>query len=307
MPTNSDSQGAGSAANAVSKRASTPLGPAPSGVYGDTALRNYTDKLALFNRFVEPELRAAIAALGIRLGQKILDVGCGVGQITQWLGELAAPNGFAVGMDLAQAHVRDALCRASSIGCGYFVQAHSAQIPFARGAFDWVWASNSINHIRDAHQWLRDVMHWIKPGGHLVVGQSSFLPDMVFAWDARLERAVTYACRKYYCHKYGLDEDQLSAPRDWVGKLRAAGFVGVRAKTITIERTAPLSEFDRFYFVEWFKNYWGHRVKDYLSAADWRAVQALTSPDSPRFAPDRPDFHHIETYTLITGQVTHDP
>jgi hypothetical protein len=134
-----------------------------------------------------------------------------------------------------------------------------------------------------------------------VIGQSGFLPEMIFAWDARLEREALYACRRYYCNKYGLGERELSAPRHWVGGLRAAGFTDVTAKTVVIERVAPLSPFDEFYFAEWFRNYWGHRVQAYVQPEDWQEIARLTDPHSRHFAPRRPDFHYIETFTVVVG------
>ena len=266
------------------------------GLYGDTSQRNYVNKLALFNQFAEPELREVIAWLGMKPGQVVLDAGCGTGHITQWLHEAVAPCGFAIGLDLASAH-----CTIASAITKHVVQANVSQLPFVYGTFDWIWTSNTINHVAQPLEELRKLAGWLKPGGRLAIGQSSFLPEMMFAWDARLEREATYACRRYYCNKYGLGERDLSAPRNWMGVLREAGFANATAKTFVIERVAPLSPFDAIYFAEWFKNYWGHRVQAYLPHEDWQEIERLTDANSPHFAPRRPDFHYIETFTVVVG------
>jgi SAM-dependent methyltransferase len=262
--------------------------------YGDTPQRDYHDKLTLFNRFVEPELRQLIASLGLRRNQTVLDAGCGVGLMTQWLRESSQAR--VIGIDLSHEHVRAAYAIHRNTA-----QASLTQLPFGAGCFDWVWSSNTLNHVTQPVDELRNLLCWLKPGGRLAIGQSNFLPDMLFAWDARLEREATYACRKYYCRKYNLDERDLSAPRNWVGLLHAAGYTSVRAQTVVIERVAPLSDFDLLYFAEWFRNYWGHRVQPFLSAEDWAEVQRLTDPAAPTFAPRRDDFHHIQTYTVVIG------
>lgn len=269
-----------------------------AGLYGDTAARDYADKLSAFTSFAAPELRATIGNLGIGPGQRVLDVGCGTGQLARWLHE-AASDTHVIGLDLARAHLAAATTRHERLS---WVQADASCLPFADDTFDWIWLSNTLNHLRDPGAWLGDARRLLRRDGRVVIAQGSFLPDMILAWDARLEREVTYACRAYYCRKYGLDEAQLSAPRDWVGRLRAAGYVDVQAQTRVIERTAPLSPEQRAYFADWFRDFWGHRVQAFLSEADWRAVQALTDPASPTFAPDRPDFHALQTYTLVSGR-----
>jgi len=274
-----------------------PMSTTP-GLYGDTSTRDYGDKLTAFTSFAAPELRSAIGTLGIGHGHRVLDVGCGTGQLTRWLAE-ATPAALVVGVDLARAHLHAARTRHAVPVC---IQADAGRLPFGNDTFDWIWTSNTLNHLPDPVQWLRDARRLLRRDGRVVIAQASFLPDMIFAWDARLEREVTYACRAYYCRKYGLDEAQLSAPRDWVGRLRAAGYDDVRAETRVIERTAPLSPADRAYFTGWFRDYWDHRVQAFLSEADWRVVQALTDPTSPAFAPDRADFHALQTYTLVSGR-----
>ena len=264
--------------------------------YADTPQRDYRNKLALFNQFVEPELRQLIASLNMQPGQTILDAGCGVGQMTHWLHEAAGAASRVVGIDLASEHVRAAYAIHKNT-----VQASVTQLPFVARCFDWVWASNTLNHLKRPVAEICNLRHGLKLGGRLVIGQSNFLPDMLFAWDARLEREATYACRKYYCHKYNLDERELSAPRNWVGLMHEAGLANIQAQTIVIERVAPLSDFDLLYFAEWFHNYWGHRVQPYLNAEDWAELQRLTDPQSPAFAPRRADFHHIQTYTVVIG------
>jgi hypothetical protein len=76
-----------------------------------------------------------------------------------------------------------------------------------------VCSVNTVNHL--AH-WLagtRKLAASLRPGGRLALGQSSFLPDVYFAWDARLERVTTEAVRAYYRDRYRLTEEALTALR----------------------------------------------------------------------------------------------
>lgn len=276
---------------------------AQSGVLGDTAERAYDDKLELLSRFMEPELRAIIANLGLRTGERVLDAGCGVGLTTAWFAEQVAPDGEAVGVDLAEAHV----VTAERLNGGQnlplrFMQGDIMRLPFAPGSFDLIWSSNTLNHLPDPPAAARTLGRRLRPDGRLVLGASLFLPEMHFAWDERLERAVTAACLRHYREKYGLDERATSAWRAGVGLLRGAGFVDVTVRTQVVERSAPLSAADERYFAGYYANYWAHRVQRFLAPEDWEQLQRLCDPASPDFAPRRPDFHFMQTYTVIQGR-----
>jgi hypothetical protein len=89
-----------------------------------------------------------------------------------------------------------------------------------------------------------------------------------------------------------------------VGLVREAGLRDVQACTVVIERIAPLSTPDEDYlFQTIFRDTWGERLRPYLSAQDYLQVTQLCDPHSPGFALRRPDFHFLQTFTLITATV----
>lgn len=276
--------------------------PGSTGLLGDTTHKSYVAKLDLFNRFAEPELRSIIADLALLPGDHVLDAGCGTGLMTTWLAE-HVPHGLALGLDLASDHLHHARQRLaqSPLPLNFF-QANLLRLPLPVGRFDLIWSSNALNHLHEPVEGLRSLLRLLRPGGRLVLGQSAFLPDMFFAWDARLEKEVTLACRQYYRDKYGLDERDTSAVRNLFGWMQRAGLAKVQARTVVIERTTPLTPQDELYFVEGvFSGYWAHRVQPYLSEEDWHTLTALCDPRSAEFCLRRSDFHHIQTYTLVAG------
>ena len=44
-----------------------------------------------------------------------------------------------------------------------------AELPFADGAFDLVWASEVIEHVSDTARWLSEVRRVLTPGGVLLI------------------------------------------------------------------------------------------------------------------------------------------
>lgn len=274
---------------------------APSGLLGDTAQRDYARKLRLFSVFAEPELRAAIAGLGLKPGMRVLDAGCGTGEALKWLAEEIGPGGAAIGFDLASAHV------ASAAACAppgvHVVQANLLRAPFRPHTFDLIWCVNTIHHLRDPIRAVSTLRSLARAGGRIVLGQSSLVPEMYFAWDARLERVTNEAVRQYYRDRYGLSEYALTQVRSVVGWLRAIALQQITVRTLVIERIGPLQPADEAYLLEViFRGTWGERLRPYLSAADYAELVSLCDPNASGFALRRPDFHFLQCFTLVMGE-----
>jgi SAM-dependent methyltransferase len=281
----------------------TPARSAPTGgLLGDTASRDYSSKLSAFNAFAEPELRRVIGALNLAPGMHILDAGCGTGEALSWLHELVAPNGTVVGVDLSAAHLEAARGR---LRPGVTIlQADLLGAPLPLQSFDFIWCVNTIHHLRDPLQGINRLASLLRPGGRIALGQSSLLPDMYFAWDARLERLINEAVRSYYRERYALDERDLAAVRSLLGLLHRAFLHRVTIRTGVIERTAPLRAVDRAYLLETiFRRTWGARLRPYLSPADYAELIALCDPGHSQFALRRPDFHFLQTFTVAVAEI----
>ncbi len=286
----------------------------PPGRLQDTAARDYAGKLRLFSRFAEPELRGLISSLGLFPGAHVLDAGCGTGEALDWLAAAVGPGGRVVGVDLAAAHVAAArlgdVAQLPAAVCGSpgagrcVVQGDVRQAPFAAESFDLVWCVKTLHHLDDPAAGLQGLVRLLRPGGRIALGQGALLPEMYFAWDARLERLTHEAVRRYYRDRYGLDECDLAGVRGLLGLLRGARLGAVSVRSVLIERISPLRPADRAYLEEAiFRGTWGERLRPYLPPADFAALARLCDPADEAFALTRPDFHFLQSFTLACGTV----
>jgi SAM-dependent methyltransferase len=272
------------------------------GRLGDTTARDYSGKLSKFNAFAQPELRGLIKSLDLKSGMHVLDAGCGTGEALNWLLGEVSSSGRVVGVDLAAAHVAAARLHASPQ-----IELHQANLfddLFEPANFDLVWCVNTINHLTDPVAGVIHLAALLRAGGRMAIGQSSFLPDMYFAWDARLERVVNDAVRRYYQERYDLNEHDLRAVRAVVGILQRANLRNITVRSVMIERAWPLDEATHAYLSETiFRDTWGERLRPYLSADDHQELTRLCNPLDPDCALRRSDFHFLQSFTLATGEV----
>jgi SAM-dependent methyltransferase len=273
-----------------------------SGLLGDTVARDYSRKLTQFNAFAAPELRQLIASLELKPGMHVLDAGCGTGDALEWLRAEVGGEGSVTGIDLAAAHTT--VARTAAPADTLVVQADLLRAPLADHSLDLIWSVNTVNHFHEPVAGVRTLASLLRPGGRMALGQSSLLPDMYFAWDARLERLTNEAVRQYYRDRYQVNERDLTAVRSIVGLLQRSGLRDVTVRTVMIERTWPLRPADESYLLETiFRNTWGERLRPYLSDEDFAELMRLCDPGHPDFALRRRDFHFLQSFTLAVGAI----
>ena len=269
---------------------------------GDTPDRDYSRKLQLFNAYAQSEIRQLITGLALKPGMRILEAGCGTGEALAWLQEAAGSAGIVTGIDLSAAHVCAARKRASAQI--EILQADFMRAPLPAANFDLIWCVNTIHHLPDRAQAVGRLASLLRAGGRVALAQSSLLPDMYFAWDARLERITNEAVRQYYRDRYHLEERDLTSVRSLVGLLRGADLKNVGVQTVIIERISPVDAATELYLREAiFRDTWGERLRPYLSHDDHAELATLCDPQHAQYALRRPDFHFLQSFTLATGEI----
>jgi len=103
-------------------------------------------------------------------GDRILDVGCGVGTAEVTLGRLGISQLRLFGADLIASRVREAFeaTRAHNIRAG-FAAADARRLPFADRAFDSTFCVAVLQHVRELSSAVREFARVTKPGGRVLV------------------------------------------------------------------------------------------------------------------------------------------
>ena len=111
--------------------------------------------------------RATRAALALRPGERVLDVGAGTGVSTEELGRSGA---FAVGADLSTGMLRAGRRTRPEVP---LVAGDALRLPFADGTFDAVTISFALRNVVDTDAALRELARVTRPGGRLVICEFS--------------------------------------------------------------------------------------------------------------------------------------
>ena len=181
---------------------------------------------------------AFFAHLDIRPEHRVLDAGCGTGDLLRLLADLV-PDGSAVGIDLSETMVTEARRRTHDGSPNLSFQMGDVQaLSFDDGTFDRVMATQLLLHVPDPQRALAEMHRVLVPGGLISVREIDWGTVAVQSTDRELSRRFTrLACDEL---RNGLIARELP----W--RLRDAGFEDVRIAS----RVDVAQDIDAFH--RWF-------------------------------------------------------
>ncbi|GGS98607.1 methyltransferase [Streptomyces chromofuscus] len=133
-----------------------------------------------------PAYAAAVAELGLREGDRVLDAGCGTGRALPALRTAVGASGVVLGADVTPAMLKAAV-RAGRDRDGRLLLADVAALPLHSESLDAVFAAGLIAHLPRPSENLRELARVVRPGGTLAL----FHPIGRAALAARQGRRIT--------------------------------------------------------------------------------------------------------------------
>ncbi len=125
---------------------------------------------AQFDAQRHPE--TVVAALGLKPGSRVADIGAGSGLLTVHLARAVAPNGKVIATDI-DSGVLDMLrtrLKAAKLLDVVEPRVVNADTPsLEKGSYDAILLSEVDNYFTDPVAWLRDAAKALRPGGKIVI------------------------------------------------------------------------------------------------------------------------------------------
>ncbi|MFY0569811.1 methyltransferase domain-containing protein [Archangium lansingense] len=108
--------------------------------------------------------------LGATEGARILDAGCGVGEVTRELGALVGRTGRVMGIDLSANMVAEARLRTEGTGLPVeYRQGDIHRLDLPSGSFDGCRASRVFIYLDEPREALAELLRLTRPGGAVVL------------------------------------------------------------------------------------------------------------------------------------------
>jgi trans-aconitate methyltransferase len=150
--------------------------------------------------FVWEKARGLLDLLAPLPGERVLDLGCGTGQLTS---EIAARGASVLGLDLSPAMIEEARRKFPALG---FTAGDARCLDF-QDQFDAVFSNAALHWIPQAERVVSGVARALRPGGRLVVefgGKGNVRSVTAALEDALLEMGISTAdARPWYYPSIG--------------------------------------------------------------------------------------------------------
>ena len=151
-------------------------------------------RLAVLGRTLAASSESFLKRTGLRPGVRVLDVGCGSGELTGWMAELVGPA-EVVGIDVDLTVLSIARERWSEHPAPpRFVLADAAALPPALGRFDVVYARFLLSHQTDPLSVLCQLRELCRPGGVVAVEDVDIPAMFCRPRSAAYDRATELYC-----------------------------------------------------------------------------------------------------------------
>lgn len=168
----------------------------------DEETRNLLDMAYLGSDFVKRR-GASFDRLQVRPSERILEIGCGNGLMTEELARAVGESGQVVGIDLSGEMLASAIDRCAPFPQAEFKECGADATGFADASFDKAVSVQVFEYIPDIESAVRESHRVLRPGGKLVIGDMHFdtwawhsdhperMARMMASWDHHMAHRNT--------------------------------------------------------------------------------------------------------------------
>jgi SAM-dependent methyltransferase len=139
----------------------------PTAAADDQRVRLWLEIREPLERQLAPLGRAAMATLRLKPGERVLDIGCGVGGTPRELAEAVGAEGRVVGLDVLEAAIDVARSDALLPGNVSFLRGDAQFLPFEAGAYDAVFSRFGMMFFADPVAAFENLRRALRSGGRL--------------------------------------------------------------------------------------------------------------------------------------------
>lgn len=155
-----------------------------------------------------PEVRAVHdrtgAILAAQPGERVLEVGCGLGADARELAAQVAPGGEVVGVDLSQAMVDAAIERHDGSAVTYR-RANVTDLPFEDAEFDVVRIERVLQHVADVDRACAEMARVLKPGGRVLAYDTDWGSFAIAPETPLVRRCLDHLATRFVQRRVALD------------------------------------------------------------------------------------------------------
>jgi len=171
------------------------------------------------------ERRARIlAALDLKTGTQVLDVGSGPGHLAYEIARVIGPDGHIEGVDSAEGSVETGQRRCAGLENASFTLGDAYNLAYDDGTFDTVMSSQVFEYLDDVPKAFGEILRVLKPGGRVLIHGTGW---GALLWHSKDPERMSRILDIWDGH---LADPKMS--ETMAKKLHDAGFVGVQAEPI---------------------------------------------------------------------------